>query len=1312
MKYFLVLVSLAASLFAFNANAFYFRSYQTNDGLSHNCVWAVMQDSRGFLWFGTNDGLNRFDGKEFRIFRTVKGDSLSIGNNFIHCLKEDSRGRILVGTKLGLYSYNPNTETFHHIQLNPPGKADASINAIMEDSNGNIYLAGHGYGLYILSADLKVKNHFLSDGKQGSLPVNFIWSIASDYTGNVWIGTIGHGLVRYDPKLRRFFSDPAFADIRNGTVYSVYCDIDNTLWIGTATNGLLRYSPSAGTVTRYLPNVFNIKSIIEYSDHELIMGADKGLVKFDRTTRQQELLNSDYSFDNMTDNSIFSIARDKEGSFWIGTYFGGVNYFSPAINRFHYFYNTPQNSNRKNIVSHFAENSDGKIWMGTHNDGLYLFDPANDSFSKPFSLGHNDIQSILFYQDRLYTSLNGIEMSILDTKTGKLTPIHMPSGTIPSCNTIYRTSKGMLLFAHENGVIAQTPDGKCEPIQQLRSTPTKDITEDYEGSIWFATHLRGLARLTADNRWEHFTNNPNDPHSLPGNNVNCVFQDANFRIWVGTEGEGLALFNPKKNNFDTMFNNESGLPSNIIYSILNDAEGNLWVSTGGGLVKISTDLKTIKNYSHIGDIHRIQYNLNCALRSSDNRLYFGGTNGFITFNPKEITDNTIRPNVLLTGLQIMGKAITPNSEESPLQVSISATKELTLSHDQSSFSFSFIALSYISPEQNKYAYRLDGYDKDWHYTSTNHVSYMNLPAGSYTFRVKGTNNDGIWGEKEASIIIHIQPSPWLSAWMIALYVILSAGAVFYAIRRYHIALTRKNQEKMFKYEAAKEKKIYESKINFFTNIAHEIRTPLSLIAAPLERIISSGDGNEQTKSNLALIKRNANRLLELINQLLDFRKVESDMFHFNFQPQNVVRIVEKCFRQYAANSKMNQLDARLEKEQESVICKVDAEAVYKIVSNLIGNAVKYAQQQITVSTRTDGQQFEVVVEDDGKGIEPQYAKKIFEPFFQIEDANSSVRMGSGLGLSLSRSLAAKHGGNITVESEYGKFCRFILQLPIAEQGTKAIDNETPPDETPSDQPSEKPTDTNAKILIVEDNADMRAFLCQNLDGYTTFEAEDGIQALELLEKEDIDVIVSDIMMPNMDGMELCDRIKGNPAYSHLPLILLSAKTDMPTKLSSLNRGADVYIEKPFSLDLLKSQISSIIENRDRIRQNFINSPLQCFKYEPKQNTEAADFVNKLNAIILENMSDEEFSIDNLSYRFAISRSNLHKKIKKITGMTPNDYIKIVRLNESARLLATGKYKINEVCFLVGFNTPSYFSKCFFAHFGKLPKDFLQSTVEQ
>lgn len=1310
-----VLVLLIILLLTVSAYAYYFRNYQIEDGLSHNSVWAVMQDSKGFLWFGTNDGLNRFDGRTFKIFRNTENNSFSIGNNFIHCLKEDSQGRFLVGTKKGLYIYDSNFEHFYRVDLNLPRENDASINDVFETPEGEIWVATNGQGLYVLNTDLTIKRHYLKMSSVGSLSSNFIWTVVQDYVGNVWLGTSGDGLIHFDPKKEIFtkISDETDFDINAPIINTLFCDIDYNLWIGTATDGLYRYNYRTGKVYNYMnQKVFNIKSIVEYSNQEIIMGCDKGLVTFNRKEETYRLLNND--FDNMTDNAIFSICRDVEGAFWIGTYFGGVNYFSPTINMFSYYYNSPHNSSRKNIVSSFTEDENGKIWVGTYNDGLELFNPQTERFENvPINVPFHNIQDVYFDNGKLYISVYGQGISLMNTKNGDIRHLSdypdVGKNISNFVTTIFKSSKGFFLFGSEEGVSRYNPETHtASRVHKLNGLPIKDITEDYNGAIWFASHANGLFRMNADGNWDSFIHETGAPKSLPTNNINCVYQDSKFRIWIGTEGHGLALFDAKTNQFERLSTEKSSLSSNIIYSILDDATGNIWIATEGGLIKMKSDLKSTKSFGYLSYVQKIRYNPKGTLRTQDNRLYFGGTNGFIAFHPKEIISNREEPSLVITGFQIAGKEMLPDTKNSPLKQGVNRTSSITLERKQSTFSFDFISLSFTSPSQNQYAYILDGFDSDWRYTVSNKASYMNIPAGNYTFRVKGTNNDGIWS-KTQNIQIKIKPFFFVSIYMIMLYIVLGIALVVYLLWHYKKRIETENHEKIYKYKTEKEKEIYETKINFFTNIAHEIRTPLSLITAPLENIIVSGDGNTKTKSNLSIIKVNANRLLELINQLLDFRKVEENMFHFKFRYQDVAKIVRDVYAQYSQNAKMNGIEMILSIQEEKIKSSIDSEAIYKIVSNMISNAIKYANSKIEINIETSNGNILILVGDDGPGIDQKYIDKIFEPFFQVQENGNRLKTGSGLGLSLSKSLAEKHKGDITVNCKEGKGCLFILKIPIV-IGDSEIKEEK--DITKKTIEAVSGIDPEVKIVIAEDNHDLRQFLVDSLEeNYTVFEAENGVETLTIIEKENIDIIISDIMMPEMDGLELCRQIKSNAAYSHIPLILLSAKTDMPTKIEGLNKGADVYLEKPFSTEQLKAQIGSIIANRNNIRNNFIQSPLEYFKQNTTgENNESAEFVEKLNTYILDNISDEKFSIDNLSEFFFMSRSNFHKKIKNLIGMTPNDYIKLIRLNQSAQLLASGKYKINEVCYMVGFNTPSYFSKCFNEQFGKLPKEFVENLI--
>ncbi|MET0463277.1 MAG: response regulator, partial [Chitinophagaceae bacterium] len=1111
------------------------------------------------------------------------------------------------------------------------------------------------------------------------------------------------------------------AGIADRTVFSLYCDADNNLWIGTARSGLYRYNARFDKATCYLDNdrgqVLNIKAITAYDDRSLIMGSDKGLIVFDRDLARFHSVNNDNTFDNLTDKAVFSIVKDRENAFWIGTYFGGVNYYSPYINRFAYYPSIQKNSSRKNIISSFADNGKNQIWVGTHDAGMALFDLSTGAFRETSAgVTYHDIQKILLDRDQLYAILNNNGIQRLDLRTNQVQLFrqqHTDSASLSGkfVVTLFKSSGGLIFLGLSDGVSTLDPvTGVIRSIPQTAGMSVKDLVEDFNGTIWLATHKHGLLRYDAVSGLSRVQQQTRDTDSLLTNNVNCLFHDSQNHLWIGTEGDGLKMLNLRTNQFELSFTEKTGLPSNIIYSIINDVDGDIWVSTSRGLARIDVAAKNIRTFGYMEAAQKIRYNPNCAIRVADNRLLFGGANGFTLFNPRELVDQLAKPALVLTGFQLFNKEMIPGAKASPLDVSINNIKKISLKYDQNSFTFDFIALSYISPEHNRYEYKLDGFDKEWNAVgSQNKAVYMNIPAGNYVFRVRAYNSDGLWNDLSTQVVVEVARPFWLSNLMIALYLVSIILAVYFFVRWYHGRSERRNKEKLYLYKVSKEKEIYESKINFFTNIAHEIRTPLSLIVAPLGTVMSAKEGGPETQSNLRIIERNTNRLLSLVNQLLDFRKIEEDMFPFSKRQHNVIEILKRVIDQYHETAKQHKISIRLELARADLVWAVDAEALYKIVSNLLSNALKHARNEILVDAGVFNGELKIAVRDDGMGIDPQFHERLFDPFFQIEQGENPVKTGSGLGLSLSQLLARKHGGKIEVVSPGKGGAVFIVHIP----GSEGISEAGSALEAAHVQERSSPGEADLKphILIVEDNPELRGFISNQLaELFYVLEAQNGRKAIDLLERETVDLIISDILMPEMNGLEFCNAVKSNPAFSHIPLILLSAKTDTPTKVQGLRKGADVYIDKPFSMEQLLAQINSIIENRNRVRSSLQQSPLQYFKQQPRENVNAA-FVEKLNATILEHVDDINFTIDSLSEQFAMSRSNFHKKIKQVTGITPNDYIKLIRLNYSAELLSTGKYKVNEVCYMAGFNTPSYFSKCFFEQFGKLPKDFVQQLSD-
>lgn len=1287
-----------------------FRTFEVGSGLSHNSVWAVMCDSQGFMWFGTNDGLNRFDGSQFKVYRKTSGKSHSLGNNFVHCLYEDSKHRMFVGTKEGLYLYNRSKDNFDHILLDKANYKSndlTSIYSIKEDAEGKLWIGTFREGIYVLNKSLLPVAHYY--GKR--LPSNRVTALAKDQIGNMWIG-MAKGLVWINTRNHKM-GKVLMPDI---AVHSLYCDQNNNLWVGTATNGLFCYNihdhklSPVNTISKDGFKPQDIKCIISYSGVELLAGTENGVFQINRFTKEASRFPTDHTYNNLTDYNIFALAKDAEGGLWMGTYYSGVNYWSPYINQFTCHPLGNGVSMEQSItIQDFAEDEQGTVWIATTHYGLASYSPSTGIVKSYPLAGFNDVQALMINGTELWLSIynKGIYVLSLPSLTvkKKLNSKTGLSSNIVNC--MLRTSNNHIYVATSQGADV-IDNGKITHLTQLKGYSVTKIIEDYQGSVWFATHMKGLVELRSNHQYKFYTHGSSTSSQLMTNNINSILQDTRCNLWIGTEGEGLAIMNPKNGKVVRKFTEETGMPSNIIYGIFEDAQGNIWVTTGAGLVRLSYKTYKLQKFPYIESLLPMHYSLRSGFFSQTGQcLYFGGTNGFVNFNPATLRKNTVPPKVVITGFFIDGQEKTPESDDSPIDTSIDNVKKLILNSKQTSFGFRFACLSYVSPENNKIAYKLEGMDKDWKYVDSrvNEIQFRQLAAGHYTLLVKGYNSDGTESSSPIKMEIVVKKPFLLSTPMMLLYILLVITAGFYAKKRYKRQFELKNRERMFKFSINKEKELYEQKIKFYTNIAHEIRTPISLISAPLDEIIQSGDGNAKTKRELGVIQRNTKRLLELINQLLDFRKTEEQQTQLHLQKTDIRELISNLITDYNDYARLNKITLRAQLPAQEISCAVDSEAITKIVGNLISNALKYAVKYIDIQLTAKDGQFQLTVTDDGPGIKKEDQEKIFRTFYRVDD--SGKRPGSGLGLPLALNLAQLHHGSLTVNSEYGHGSSFILLIPMDLQAEDKPTESAPPSSAQKQAEDEsKPT-----LLIVEDNDELRSFISTSLSNlYNIKEAANGIEALHVLEVSVVNMIISDIMMPEMDGMELCRRVKGDENYSYLPFIVLSAKTDVDSKIDGLSLGADAYLEKPFTVAQLKAQINSIFENRRRFQAKFIQSPLDYFRKphdEPEVNKKDEEFIKRLNEFILKNLDNEEYTIDSLARDFLISRSSLHTKIKTITGHTPNDYIKVIRLNKAAELLATGKYQVVEVCYKVGFNTPSYFSKCFQEYFHKLPKEFLK-----
>lgn len=1314
---------------------YYFNHLKVEDGLTQNTVWCMLQDQQGFMWFGTKDGLNRYDGYRFKIFRHDPSNPKSIGNNFIRSLYLASDGQIWVGTDAGLYIYNPNDESFTPFKVKTANGYSIckEVNDIKADQMGNIWIGVNWQGLFCYNKKKDLLTLYQADDKhKNTLSSNSVWSICIDLDGTVWVGTLGGGLNMINPKRNIIEHYMVQTNGNPDDIYKIIEDGPISILVGTMSGGVYSFNRVTHSFTPFITggnkSLF-VRDIFLGNKNEIWLGTESGLFiysKDKKTTLQiRQVFGDKYA---LSCNAIYSIFKDKDEGMWIGTYFGGVNYLSRQNNSFEKHYpSSSSNGLSGKAVRELCEDSNGNIWIGTEDNGLNCFNPTTKQFKQYLpsnsKISYTNIHGLLLDGDELWIGYFTKGLDIFNIKTGAIRHIsHTSSPLSISDNNAFSFCKD-----RQNNIWIGTISGlnyydrKKNTIEHIMNVGSKtfiyDIIEDSRGLMWFGTYGNGVYCFNPRTKeWSNFRSQKNNPNSLGFDKIIGLFEDSKGNIWMSTEGGGVSVYNFKNGHFKS-YNSRNGLPNDVVYKTLEDNNGFIWLSTNKGLARFNPKNGTFKLYTNSNGLINDQFNYKSGIKTRNGKLLFGTINGFVFFDPSKIEQDHHVPPIVLTGFQVYNTEVQV-SGRSPLEQSITLAHKIRLKHNQNTFSFDFAALSYNASEMNQYAYKMENYDKEWTYITKNQkVTYPNMPPGKYVFKVKGANSDGVWNKEGISIEVVVRPPFWLSTVAIILYLLLTAYLSYYAINRYKSKIYAKHAERIDRMRIAKEKAVQQAKIEFFTNIAHEIRTPLTLIKGPYEQILKADIEAKDYQENLKIMGWNIDRLLNLINQLLDFRKIESNNFQIEKEPTAMVTLCEEVFQSFKPIAKQKGIALHKKIAHESFIADVDPEAMTKIITNLLSNAIKFAKTSITLELkhyRGEDGKFTISVRNDGKPITPEYRSRIFEPFFQIH--SDEVKSGTGLGLSMVKYLVEQHKGTVEVQEGENEETCFTISIPIAssatygEHPTNAEVEAAAPSATESVlDADEEETSDNECILIVEDDLPMRKFL-KNILGkkYSIVEAEDGEMALKMLQEYSVDLVVSDVMMPKMDGYEFCSKLKNNVEYSHIPVILLTAKVSTNSKIEGLQSGADAFIEKPFSTDHLLTQIDNLLTNRTLLRQTFLSSPKSNVKSIATSKADEA-FLEKINDLIHKNISNESFGVDQLAEMLNMSRSSLHRKIKGVSKLTPNDYIRLIKLKRAVELLEEGTYRVNEICYIVGFSSPSYFAKCFQKQFGMLPKDFVKQS---
>lgn len=1019
----------------------------------------------------------------------------------------------------------------------------------------------------------------------------------------------------------------------------------------------------------------------------------------------------------MSDQNVYSIAGDRENGLWVGTYFGGVNYVNASNSTIETYYPNVQNGMLSGkAVSQFCEDKDGNLWIATEDGGINYFNSQTKQITQPIKTTYHNTHALLLDGDNLLIGTFSRGIDIYNTKTGKLTNFRNNPADTNSLNddcvfSLYKTRGGDIYAGTPLGLNRYDKNAFAFVRVNEVFGFVYDIKEDDSGNLWLALYDLGVTKLdVATGVWIKYGTLLPPDHPIVDSKLTSIYIDNRKRIIFTSEGRGLFLYDYKTDNFKNI-SEADGLLNNVVYGVLDDSFGNFWMSCNKGIVCFNTENPAeYKLFDKSDGLQSNQFNYKSSYKAKNGKFYFGGINGFSSFYPQNLISlhNPVVPTVEITDIHLLNDA--DPMLQNDTRMLLNKKEKIRLPCNQSSFTMSYVSLSYQSQLKNKYAYKLEGIDRDWKYTGNNKsVTYVRLSPGNYVFRVKASNNDGVWNEEGAIMTFEILPPFWLSIPAKIIYIFLIAISIYLLLRYYWNLNKQKQTRQLEDFKMQQEKLSVKSKLDFFTTIAHEIRTPVSLIKAPLEEVLLSGDGNEDTKQNLSIIEKNSNRLSLLIDQLLDFRKIDSMKYTVKPEKINLKQYIQELFERFKKTAQKNKIDFVLETIEDVELYVVsDQDALTKIVGNLLTNALKYTTDKIILKLeKKNTKEYLISVEDNGMGVADEHKSLIFDPFYQVDPDNG--KMGTGVGLSLVKSLTPLLNGRIEVLDSESGGAVFTFRFTDLEMNI-----------VPDNQPAEKENeaeavdheilkDRKASILVVDDNPDITSFIVKCLrNDYKVESALHASDAWLLLEKSNFDLIISDIMMPDIDGISFTKKIKADVNFSHIPVVLLSAKTENAIKVEGLQSGAEVFIEKPFSISFLKAQILSLLENRKTVRETFNRSPWLPYSTLVSNKSDEA-FLTKLNEEIEKNISDENYSVESLTDVLGISRSNFQHKLKGICGVTPGEYLRNYRLRKACHLLIETPLRVNEVAFQVGFNSASYFTKAFIKCYNVSPKEFVQKN---
>jgi signal transduction histidine kinase/ligand-binding sensor domain-containing protein/DNA-binding response OmpR family regulator len=1337
-----------------------FKHLSINDGLSQNTVFSISQDHDGFMWFGTKDGLNKFDGYSFTVYHNELNNSNSIDANYITALYTDSHGTLWAGTENGMVNrYLKSSDSFERIALpllNSLSKNTTEIKVISEDRNGTIWVGTGDNGIFKLPISNNQVEHngikqYYQDEKQKSLSNNTIRGLYADEKGFLWIAT-EEGLNRMDinrENFTSFYFDIKHSDTEANTsdlaVTAIYPAGYGYLWLGTL-SGLVKFNTNdfSHEVFTHHFNIYDygwggITKIVKDNKDNLWLASIGELMSFDTKTKTfTSYKNNPLIPESLIFNGISGLFIDRSNIVWAGTTGMGISYYDPKTQRFSLIKRQADPDSRINGFSVYAiaEENDRYVWISA--GVLYRWDRKKNilkSFeSDPNFLdafGNLNAWSILKSRDGNLWFTNTRGLFVLNPKSGKTRhykynkndPKGIPQKGVAN---IYEDKKGFLWIVSENYLSKMTnrENGTFKHFQYLRAPAYQVyvrpvIFEDRDNKIWLGTN-NGL--LVFDQEKESFftyKNHLDDLYSISNNHIKTICPDPEKPdkfLWIGTAG-GLNLFDKTEGKF-THFTEKDGLPNNVVYGILTDNLNNLWLSTNKGISKFNPKERSFRNFDVDDGLQSNEFNTGAYYKSNSGEMFFGGISGLNHFSPEKIKDNPFLPQLALTGINVYNKNQNSEAQTSFSKISVFDKESLSFNRNDNIITFEFAALDFSTPAKNQYAYKLENFNEDWIYIKNNRsATFTNLPPGKYIFRAKASNNDGVWNEAGIAIPIEVLPL-WSGTWSAYFLYFILLLILLYLIRKYELKrFNIKNQLEVERIETETLRRLDRLKSRFFTNISHEFRTPLTLISGEAEDLLENLKP-EHPRSQIRSINKNASRLLQLINQILDVSKLEAGKMELHPIQNNIVLFLKNLF--YSIENYANKKNIKLlfSSENNNIQMLFDPEKMEKIINNLLFNAMKFTPEHGTISLRVeqkDPNLLKISVSDTGIGISKKDLSFIFDRFYQVDNSDTRAYEGTGIGLALAKELVELHQGNISaINNPNYPGTTFIIELPLGEIKESQVALEIPEvikpyNNTPVKRNVHKVmplAELDKKIiLIVEDNPDIRQFIKEQLNlNYKVIEAEDGDIGFELAQQIIPDLIITDVMMPKMNGFSMVKHLKENEKSSHIPIIMLTGKSSYEDKIEGLETGVDTFLTKPFSPKELRIHISNLIGQREKLRAKYKNAFSITPNEIPASSVDKV-FLEKTIQLIKINLDNPNFSVEELAEKMCLSSSQLHRKLQALIDQAPGQVLRNMRLQKAAGLIKLKAWSIAAICDQTGFNDQAYFSRAFKKQFGCSPTAF-------